>query len=214
MPPESLRDRLYSEKSDVWAFGVTLFEIATGLKPFGDDDLIKIVLDVRDQGRTVLTGLSADVENRIPSYILNSMQKCFLHDPSERPTFAELEKMLSKGAPSGFKETNADSDDDEKSGTEAPSAASSAPSNYHDGALSRKEKKRNKNKKNRTGDASDPWQQEERTESGLQPESPSEPAAEVIGYDSSALQSPEAPNPSRSKSLADDYDAFDTVSSV
>jgi hypothetical protein len=36
MPPESLRDRTYSEKSDVWAFGVTMYAVPTqSVLPFG-----------------------------------------------------------------------------------------------------------------------------------------------------------------------------------
>ena len=36
MAPESLRDRVYGEKSDVWMFGATIVELVTGQEPFPD----------------------------------------------------------------------------------------------------------------------------------------------------------------------------------
>jgi len=36
MPPESVQDRLYTEKSDVWAFGVLCYEISSLARaPYG-----------------------------------------------------------------------------------------------------------------------------------------------------------------------------------
>ena len=34
MAPETIKKRRYSEQSDVWAFGVTLFILLTGLPPW------------------------------------------------------------------------------------------------------------------------------------------------------------------------------------
>lgn len=52
MPPESLGKLQYSEKSDVWAFASTLFELFSGREPFQGEDLISVAVAVRDTGST------------------------------------------------------------------------------------------------------------------------------------------------------------------
>ena len=41
--PEVLRSQSYNEKSDVWSFGVVLWELATGLEPWADASPMQVI---------------------------------------------------------------------------------------------------------------------------------------------------------------------------
>ncbi|XP_072019234.1 uncharacterized protein [Amphiura filiformis] len=85
---ESLAYRKYSHKSDVWAFGVLLWEIITlGSTPYQD-------LDKRYIHEYLQAG------NRLPqpegcnNEIYQLMRKCWQETPEQRPTFDELKMQL------------------------------------------------------------------------------------------------------------------------
>ena len=90
IPPESLKDQLYSRASDVWAFGITLWEIASnGGLPYaswacGDDDLV----------RRVLMGEIMTRPDGCPPQLYEVMKRCWVHKAGERPKFAVLEGEL------------------------------------------------------------------------------------------------------------------------
>ena len=83
----------FSQKSDVWAFGVTMWEVFTLAKeqPYtgmSDQDFIKDA--IKGKNRKLLAKPAA-----CPPEVYEIMFKCWPHDPSERATFEELFGMLS-----------------------------------------------------------------------------------------------------------------------
>ncbi|XP_029450170.1 tyrosine-protein kinase Mer [Rhinatrema bivittatum] len=87
---ESLADRIYTTKSDVWAFGVTVWEIATrGMTPYPGVQNHEIY-DYLLQGHRL----------RQPTDCLDElyeiMYSCWRADPVDRPTFTELKLQLEK----------------------------------------------------------------------------------------------------------------------
>jgi serine/threonine protein kinase len=46
MPPESIVDRLYSTKSDVWSFGIVIIEIANQKEPYKGLDAVQVATKV------------------------------------------------------------------------------------------------------------------------------------------------------------------------
>ncbi|EKX53241.1 hypothetical protein GUITHDRAFT_64450, partial [Guillardia theta CCMP2712] len=89
MAPESIERRQYSEKSDVWAFGVTMWEVWTyGKIPywaFTDDSLV---------GPKVLEGDRLSKPETCPWGCYRIMQECWKASKHARPNFIDLQKSL------------------------------------------------------------------------------------------------------------------------
>ncbi|XP_076987882.1 tyrosine-protein kinase receptor UFO isoform X4 [Tamandua tetradactyla] len=85
---ESLADRVYTSKSDVWSFGVTMWEIATrGQTPYPGVENSEIY-DYLQQGNR----LKQPVDCLDGLYAL--MFRCWELNPRDRPSFAELREDL------------------------------------------------------------------------------------------------------------------------
>lgn len=85
---ESLADRVYTSKSDVWSFGVTMWEIATrGQTPYPGVENSEIY-DYLRQGHR----LKQPVDCLDGLYAL--MSRCWELNPRDRPSFAELREDL------------------------------------------------------------------------------------------------------------------------
>uniref|UniRef100_A0A915KE26 Uncharacterized protein n=1 Tax=Romanomermis culicivorax TaxID=13658 RepID=A0A915KE26_ROMCU len=88
MSPESILQGNFSEASDVWAFGVTLWEIYSyGLQPYLGRDNADILTLVRQ--RHLL-----ERPDHCPSHIFGLMMECWMEKPLRRPTFVELHQRL------------------------------------------------------------------------------------------------------------------------
>ena len=83
----------FSAKTDVWAFGVTVWEIfsLTKEEPYQEMPDKEMVEDaVRGQNRTLLERPVA-----CPEEVYQVMKKCWFYDPAKRATFEELHSILS-----------------------------------------------------------------------------------------------------------------------
>ena len=88
MSPESMDDRLWSEKSDVWSFGVAMWEILTyGEVPFGQF----VNKDV--QGK-VRAGLRLEQPEECPDEMYALMMRCWEKNYDARLTFQTLSDTL------------------------------------------------------------------------------------------------------------------------
>eukprot|EP01122_Echinamoeba_exundans_P007398 TRINITY_DN2269_c0_g2_i1.p1 TRINITY_DN2269_c0_g2~~TRINITY_DN2269_c0_g2_i1.p1 ORF type:complete len:1362 (+),score=209.72 TRINITY_DN2269_c0_g2_i1:1089-5174(+) len=105
MAPECIRDRQYSEKSDVWAWGVTIYELFMGDLPYPGMEMLEIALQVRDQGLTPENELVAAGQSGqafVPDWLMQILPLCWKQTPEERPTFSDLVAMVSQYAPRGY----------------------------------------------------------------------------------------------------------------
>ncbi|KAL4618175.1 tyrosine-protein kinase Tec [Arapaima gigas] len=87
-PPEVFNYCKYSSKSDVWSFGVLMWEVFTeGKMPFEQNQNHEVVMMVT-QGHRLYRPKKA-TQN-----IYNIMQLCWHEKPKERPSFAQLTTMI------------------------------------------------------------------------------------------------------------------------
>nr|ANC28181.1 tyrosine kinase insulin receptor [Sagmariasus verreauxi] len=91
MAPESLQFNLYSTQSDVWSYGVLLWEMATrGVTPYKNrtnDEVIRLVVE-----RYATPGRPKNC----PLPIQRLMRCCWRYEARERPTFLAITKYLLK----------------------------------------------------------------------------------------------------------------------
>ncbi|KAI6650442.1 Protein tyrosine kinase [Oopsacas minuta] len=88
MSPESLDDSVYDEKTDVWSFGVVLWEIySLGRNPYPGVDNHEISVFLKN-------GKRMERPKMCPVDIYDLMQYCWQGSPDQRPTFSIITNYL------------------------------------------------------------------------------------------------------------------------
>ncbi|KAK2581248.1 hypothetical protein KPH14_008038 [Odynerus spinipes] len=95
MAPESLADHVYTSKSDVWSFGVLLWELVTlGASPYPG-------VDVHNLYNLLKAGYRMEKPANCSHQLYKLMVSCWHEEPGMRPSFKELtchwERMLEDG---------------------------------------------------------------------------------------------------------------------
>lgn len=84
MSPEILEDEIYSFAGDVYAYSIVVYEILTGITPFSNLNLTKIIRKVSIQGER--PPLTDDISEAYQELLKN----CWAQNPSERWNFDEI----------------------------------------------------------------------------------------------------------------------------
>lgn len=83
--PESIKHREFSSKSDVFSYGVLLWEMYTfGKEPWGEKVTGQQAMEKLEQGQKL------PIPSTCPDEAYDQMIACWSLDPTERPTFNEL----------------------------------------------------------------------------------------------------------------------------
>jgi len=95
MAPESLFDNIYTTKTDVWSFGILMWEIVTlGSTPYPGMSGSEVMKKVKE-------GTRLEKPEHCDREMYNQMYYCWDSDPKERPTFSQLvqefESLLMQG---------------------------------------------------------------------------------------------------------------------
>jgi hypothetical protein len=89
MAPESIMRRVYSKKSDVWSFGVLLYEVWTlGMIPY------HLIAHDKEVARLVTEGERLSRPNNCPKQMYAIMQNCWKSAQKDRPSMTELQTAL------------------------------------------------------------------------------------------------------------------------
>ena len=91
MAPESFFGR-FSTKTDVWSYGVTLWEIYTlcRMQPYHEMTDEQLITDVQKGRRRILLKRPP----YIPDKVYNVMVNCWIYNPTQRPDFGSLYDQL------------------------------------------------------------------------------------------------------------------------
>lgn len=89
MAPEVIRGREYTEKADVFSFGIILWEIATRQPPYRNLTAVQVGMQVAHQK------LRPSIPRNTPKEFSDLMQECWDQDPDNRPTFARCVNVIS-----------------------------------------------------------------------------------------------------------------------
>ncbi|CAH1253592.1 PTK2 [Branchiostoma lanceolatum] len=89
MAPESINFRRFTTASDVWMFGVCMWEILMlGVKPFQGVKNNDVIGKIENGERLAMPP-------NCPPNLYNIMTKCWSYEPSNRPLFSHLKEQLS-----------------------------------------------------------------------------------------------------------------------
>src|SRR5262249_47035620 len=89
MPPEQAAGRPADARSDVFSFGVTLYEMVTGRRPFAGDTDLALLLAILNSTPQPLRDSRPEVDARLEAIV----DRCLAKDPGAR--YASAEALLS-----------------------------------------------------------------------------------------------------------------------
>src|SRR5438874_9992685 len=90
LAPEVLSKNPYTKESDVYSFGMIMWEHTTGKKPFHDRPHNSSLIS------DILNGIRPQVTDDTPEFYAELMKKCWDHTPENRPTAQEIYDCLYK----------------------------------------------------------------------------------------------------------------------
>ncbi|XP_030564616.1 uncharacterized protein LOC115765266 isoform X3 [Drosophila novamexicana] len=96
MPPEVISRSMYSKSSDVWSYGVLLWELITGETPYKGFDPLSVAYGV------AVNTLTLPIPKTCPETWGALMKSCWESDPHRRPDFKKIIEQLESSACSKF----------------------------------------------------------------------------------------------------------------
>lgn len=123
MSPESLKDGVFTTHSDVWSFGVVLWEIATlAEQPYQGLSNEQVL-------RFVMEGGLLDKPDNCPDMLFELMRVCWQYNPKMRPSFLEIIGSIKDELEPGFREVSFYHSDENKPPEPEPEEPDMEPEN-------------------------------------------------------------------------------------
>ena len=90
MAPEVLSRKPYTKESDIYSFGMIMWEFTTGKKPFHDRPHNHCLI------KDILNGERPEITDDTPQFYADLMQRCWDANPENRPTAEEIWRCFNK----------------------------------------------------------------------------------------------------------------------
>jgi serine/threonine protein kinase len=88
MAPEIFQGQKYTKASDIYSFGMIMWEFMTGRRPFWDEiHDIELIIKICD-------GLRPPIVTNAPEGYIELMKECWHSDPKKRPLAANLRNKI------------------------------------------------------------------------------------------------------------------------
>ena len=92
----------FSKASDVWSYGVTMWEVLTRREPYEDKDNVTAAGDKNSncftnflkKSEVMYKGLKPTIPVDCPTRLATLLNSCFEFEPHKRPTFKFIIKQL------------------------------------------------------------------------------------------------------------------------
>ena len=91
MAPEVIKGNSYSEKADVFSFGIIMHELASRQPPYYGIDRKEVAKNVSNKPE-----YRPQISRNYPKEWVELMVKCWDHNPTKRPSYSEIIDMLTK----------------------------------------------------------------------------------------------------------------------
>ncbi|XP_023669566.2 mitogen-activated protein kinase kinase kinase 10 isoform X1 [Paramormyrops kingsleyae] len=88
MAPEVIKLSLFSKSSDVWSFGVLLWELLTGEVPYREIDALAVAYGV------AMSKLTLPIPSTCPEPFVHLLEECWSPVPHSRPSFSSILSQL------------------------------------------------------------------------------------------------------------------------
>ena len=86
--PEIFKGAVFSKESDIYSFGMIMWELTTGCKPFADVEHDHTLI------YQIINGKRPEITDDTPKCFANLMKSCWDPDPKKRPSIETIYKTL------------------------------------------------------------------------------------------------------------------------
>ncbi|MCP9257350.1 Tyrosine-protein kinase [Dirofilaria immitis] len=89
LAPETMQQKVYSNKTDIWSYGVLVWEIySDGSEPYPG------LTNIQTRAKIVVQNYRMEIPKEIPSGVAKIIQQCWAKNPDERPDFTSTSEVV------------------------------------------------------------------------------------------------------------------------